>query len=551
MQPRYDAIIAGGGLAGLTLARQLRLEAPALRVLVVEKQRHPVPEAAHKVGESTVEIGANYYYSILGLAQQLHEQQLPKFGLRYFFPHEGNHELTAPDRGRAARLLADPVVPARSRPFREHPPRTGAERRDRNRGRLPRHADPARRWIARGVVRARLPAGERTETARWIVDASGRAGLLRRQLGLGRPVSHAANACWFRFSSRVAIDDWSDDIAWRARVPTRQRWLSTNHLMGPGYWVWLIPLGSGSTSFGIVADAAMHPFPRIDRFDRALDWLREFEPQCARVVEEHAHELQDFRALKNYAFGCTRMYSADRWALTGEAGVFTDPFYSPGSDFIAMGNECISELIKRDLAGEDIRGTVETYNRTFFRLFEAFLRVYDGQYGMMGSAQAFTAKISWDNASYWAVSALLFLQRRFRRPDFLDRVEGRLRNFSLIHARMQQLFHAWGAADRAQYAGAWVNVLDIEDLRQLQADLNGPMMDDQQLLDRIDRNFGLLQSLAKTWQTIVAERHPQLPRFINVDTDAPLMNLELLNLPTAPSAPDPRPRSMSRERVGG
>lgn len=50
----YDAIIVGGGLAGLTLARQLHLEVPALRVLLAEKRTHPVPEAAFKVGESSV-----------------------------------------------------------------------------------------------------------------------------------------------------------------------------------------------------------------------------------------------------------------------------------------------------------------------------------------------------------------------------------------------------------------------------------------------------------------------------------------------------------------
>ena len=53
-QPSYDVIIMGGGLAGLCLARQLRREQPDLRVLVAENQRHPVPEAAHKVGESSV-----------------------------------------------------------------------------------------------------------------------------------------------------------------------------------------------------------------------------------------------------------------------------------------------------------------------------------------------------------------------------------------------------------------------------------------------------------------------------------------------------------------
>ena len=62
----YDVIITGGGLAGLCLARQLRQEHPDLTVLVAEKKKHPVPEAAHKVGESSVEIGAHYFSKILG-----------------------------------------------------------------------------------------------------------------------------------------------------------------------------------------------------------------------------------------------------------------------------------------------------------------------------------------------------------------------------------------------------------------------------------------------------------------------------------------------------
>ena len=206
------------------------------------------------------------------------------------------------------------------------------------------------------ACRCRAATARTQITARWVVDASGRAGLLKRQLGLARPSTHGANAAWFRVSSRVKVDDWSDDPAWRARVPSGQRWLSTNHLMGAGYWVWLIPLGSGSTSFGIVADGDLHPFARINRFERALDWLREFEPQCADVVEAHAAELEDFLALQHFAHGCARVFSADRWALVGEAGVFTDPFYSPGSDFIAMGNDYVTDLIVRDAARRGHRG---------------------------------------------------------------------------------------------------------------------------------------------------------------------------------------------------
>src|ERR671938_163369 len=93
LRDHYDVAILGGGLAGGCLARQLRIEAPALRVLVVEKRRHPVPEAAFKVGESSVEIGAHYFDKRLELEPHLRSAQLEKLGLRYFFTHDGNRDI--------------------------------------------------------------------------------------------------------------------------------------------------------------------------------------------------------------------------------------------------------------------------------------------------------------------------------------------------------------------------------------------------------------------------------------------------------------------------
>ena len=80
--PSHDIIIMGGGLAGLTLALQLRQRLPDLDVLVLERRSHPVPEACHKVGESTVEIGAHYFGDVLGLKDHLVQAQLKKFGFR-------------------------------------------------------------------------------------------------------------------------------------------------------------------------------------------------------------------------------------------------------------------------------------------------------------------------------------------------------------------------------------------------------------------------------------------------------------------------------------
>src|SRR6266568_5204911 len=116
--------------------------------------------------------------------------------------------------------------------------------------------------------------GERDIRASWVVDATGRSSFLKRQLGLAKRVGHQANAVWFRLAYPIDINTWSDNPDWLARIPLGERSLSTNHLMGPGYWVWLIRLASNSTSVGIVTDANMYNFDEMNLFERALAWLR-------------------------------------------------------------------------------------------------------------------------------------------------------------------------------------------------------------------------------------------------------------------------------------
>jgi flavin-dependent dehydrogenase len=463
----------------------------------------------------------------------LRSAHLEKLGLRYFFTHQDNRDIT--DRVELGPPSFPPVPSFQL-----------------DRGRLENHllrtaaADGTTvldgckvHDVAFGADRHTVsivaPEGTRTVTARWVVDASGRAGLLKRKLGLVKASTHGANASWWRVRTRVRIDDWSDDPQWRARVASGLRWQSTVHLMGTGYWVWLIPLGSGSHSFGIVADDDLHPFNRINRFERAMEWLREFEPQCATVMERHTGDLEDFLALQHFAHSCERVFSPDRWALVGEAGVFTDPFYSPGSDFIAIGNDYVTDLIVRDCAGDNVASRAESFNTTYLRLFEAFIRLYDGQYRIMGNAQVMTAKIAWDNACYWGISALLFFQRRYRHPEFIASIEPLMRRFFVLHARMQSFFHAWDKADAgSRYASAAPNVVQLDFLRRLQAELGGPMLDDEALRQRLTANTALLEAFARGWQAVAAERYPWLARFVGPAPDGH-PELELAALRLSPS----------------
>ena len=81
----HDVVIAGGGLAGLTLSMQLKQQSPDLDVAVLEQRTFPVPETIAKVGESTVEIGSHYFSEVLGLKDHFEKDHLRKYGLRCFF----------------------------------------------------------------------------------------------------------------------------------------------------------------------------------------------------------------------------------------------------------------------------------------------------------------------------------------------------------------------------------------------------------------------------------------------------------------------------------
>lgn len=505
---RTDVVILGGGLAGLTLAMQLRARFADLDVAVVERRRHPVPAAAHKVGESSVEIAAHYFEKVLGLKDHLVGEQLKKFGFRFFFSERCRDIDSVLELG-ASGYLSTPSYQIDRGLFENF---LGIEAGKRGirffDGVLVRRVDLGPDESDHRVFCERDGAPVEF-SARWVVDASGRAGILKRQLDLALENDHDVNSVWFRIGARIDVNEWSSSADWLARCDPPHRWLSTNHLVGEGYWVWLIPLASGSHSVGIVADNRIHPLQRINSFPRAMDWLREFQPRLADDLESKQNLLQDFAFLKHFSYSCKKVFSGSRWALTGEAGVFLDPFYSPGSDFIAISNTYITELIALDRARQPISTHARIYEQFFMSFYESTMSLYRGQYPLFGDPEVLPVKVIWDYTYYWGILCQLFFQDRLTDLSMMSRLRKELSACKELNFAVQAFMREWSSQSSRRNPSRLLDQAKIDWFAELNRGLRDGL-DDEAFKDRIRSSTAQLRQLAREIVTTACAEHPDL-----------------------------------------
>ena len=401
-----DVIIAGGGLAGLSLAKQLKMADTAINITIIEKKLFPIPDTTAKVGESTVEIGSHYFTEVLKLKEHFKDKHLQKHGLRCFFG-EAQADYANQDELGVSELFGIPTYQIERGVLENHLyQELSAQGVNIIDGAITESVTLANKQQA---ITLSANGKKACYCAPWFIDASGRQALVKKKLGLQKTNAHRGNAIWLRIDRRIVIDEWTENVNWQNRLKTLgNRWLSTNHLMGAGYWVWVIPLGSGATSIGIVIDDQALEESGIKNCDDTLAWLHQKQPRCAAAIDGAG--ILDFNIVRDYSYGCKKIFSDEGWCLTGEAGVFTDPFYSPGSDFIAINNTFITHLICNERKGNDIRLDSATFHMFYNSFFESTLSLYTHQYGGFGDRRMMSVKLVWDYAYYWGILTVLFFK---------------------------------------------------------------------------------------------------------------------------------------------
>lgn len=394
----YDAVIIGGAFSGASTALLLKRRRPATRVLIIEK----AVEFDRKVGESTTEVSSCFLTKVLGISTWLGHHQLAKQGLRMWFartPGEKFEDCVEMGARYNSRLSGFQV----------------------DRATLDEHllslavAEGCELWrpakivalelggAGRNLLSVRVGEETREVRAKWVVDASGRAAVIARKLALLRPMAELpVNALWARFTG---VKDW-DGPELRAKYPcwakaavTSRAW-ATNHLMGLGWWTWIIPLRGGDYSIGLVYDTRLFTPPAGATIGERLCAHFQAHPVGREILADAQPVAGDQRAFSSLPYVSERVMG-DGWAMAGDAAGFIDPLYSPGLDFCAFTAHGAQSMIARALDGEDTAACVEQYNARFSFCYRAwFDAIYRDKYFYLGDAELMAAAFLLDIALY-------------------------------------------------------------------------------------------------------------------------------------------------------
>lgn len=409
---RYDVVILGGAFSGASAAILIRRELPQLRVLIVEK----ATAFDEKVGEATTEMSAMFLTRRLAMWQHLENEQLPKEGLRYWFSNDKvTGHANASETGGFIRSTV-PSFQLRRDALDEHLLATAV-------------AEGAELWRpakVRDVVTGDFDQRVTVETdsevrevqSRWVLDATGRVNLLGRKLGLiERNEEHPTAAIWCRWKNVRHIDDLAVRLGISAGNVSSRR-LGTNHYTGYGYWIWVIPLGNGETSIGVVFDKRLIDLHHSK--NRAADFIAFLKaiPALNELIGTAEPRLDDLRFYSHLAYA-TKQFMGRGWSLLGDAAAFLDPYYSPGLDHASFTVEATVEMLKKDAMGTDLTPLIAEHNETFVRSYWRFFRAaYKDKYYYMGEGDLLSAAMLIDTAQYY-IFVVIPAYRLLKRFDWM------------------------------------------------------------------------------------------------------------------------------------
>ena len=311
---------------------------------------------------------------------------------------------------------------------------------------------------------------------RWVVDASGRPGILKRTLSLEKKnqIRHGSTWCWVDGQinlEKLTAHSHREVLLHRKRqrLGSFPYYLATNHFCGEGRWFWVIPL-HGKTSLGLVYDHAVVKPEDVSNGRKMLEWVAKDWPMFA---DDFAHrKILDEGRFIDYSYDAQQTISPARWAMTGEAGRFSDPLYSPGSDLIAIYNTLIVDAIEGDNTADSagLESKCSFYEQIMRVMYDSYIPSYAVSYNCLGDPETLTLKYTWELAVYFGFYVLPFTNQLFTDRKFMQTFLRKFALFGPINKNLQMFlsdFFNWkknsGAGPLAE--PVHIDFYDLEPLR--------------------------------------------------------------------------------------
>ena len=146
------------------------------------------------------------------------------------------------------------------------------------------------------------------------------------------------------------------------------RYYSTHHFLGKGFWIWMIPMKSEHENKDLISIGfTSHPDyceADIRSIDSFIDYVSKIHPVVTDVVKSGT--VLDTNVMKRYHYVPSQVYSVNRWAIVGDAAFAPDPLFSNGLAFGTLEHEQIAEMIRQDMKGELNQQLVDTLSKAIF-----------------------------------------------------------------------------------------------------------------------------------------------------------------------------------------
>ncbi|WP_437300179.1 NAD(P)/FAD-dependent oxidoreductase [Sorangium sp. So ce426] len=377
-----DVVVAGAGIVGLITA--LQLVKRGLKVTIIDDIG--TRKQTFKVGESTLVFTNGFIRTIGELDAYCTSTCQPKIGVAFIEGMEGTTSMkdknqwallhTIPQRWidafenplfyrsqlKDVQLVRHEVEALMADTARKHPSITFMDTARVREVDIHEDGTPhVIQWQASGSD------GSGVVRTRWVVDCTGRARKLAKLRGHAsehREMNDGfqTTAIWGQFSG---IRDDMFDQEWEIPADEGVKYdehadLTTLHLWGDGYWIWVIRLDSGRISVGVTYDQRK-PLPGRTPKEQFWGIIGKY-PIFDKVLFEET--LLEFKMYKNVQYMTDTFVHEHRYAMVGDAASIIDAYYSQGMSLAMAKSWHITNVIEDDIKRKHLdREYIEHINR--------------------------------------------------------------------------------------------------------------------------------------------------------------------------------------------